>query len=204
MNGRLAILAALLCATPLTAQTTIGGRAGMTLSQFATTDEEVEPSSIAGIHFAVTASRMRGGVGIALSAGYTERGTGFTADALPGDVDFSFRLGYIDVAALGKASLGTGPYLLAGPGLSVMVSCTASVSSEGSSLSSDCGANQEDPFKILDFGVSGGAGMSFDVVDFHMVVEALYGFGILNISDVPDDSAMNRGLMIRVGADWVL
>ena len=204
MKSRLAILAALVCATPLTAQTTIGGRAGMTLSQFATADEEVEPSSIAGIHFSITASRMRGPVGIALSAGYTERGTGFTADALPEEVDFNFRLGYIELAALGKASLGTGPYLLAGPNLGLMVSCTASVSAEGSSVSADCGADQEDPFKIFDVGVSGGAGMSFDVVDFHMVVEALYGFGIFNISDVPDDSAMNRGLMIRVGADWVL
>lgn len=204
MTSRLAILAALVCATPLTAQTTIGGRAGMTLSQFATADEEVEPSSIAGIHFGITASRMRGGVGLALSAGYTERGTGFTAATLPEDVDLSFRLGYLEVGALGKASLGTGPYLLAGPTLGLMVSCSASVSAQGSSLSSDCGADQEDPFKVFDFGVSGGAGMSFDVVDFHMVVEALYGFGILNISDVPDDSAMNRGLMIRVGADWVL
>ena len=54
----------------------------MTLSSFATDDEEVDPSSIAGIHFSVTASRMRGGIGLALSAAYTERGTGFTADEL--------------------------------------------------------------------------------------------------------------------------
>lgn len=204
MKCRLAVLAALACATPLTAQTTIGGRAGMTLSQIATADEEIEPSAIAGIHVGVTASRMRGGIGLALSASYTERGTGFTADELPEDFDFNFRLAYLEVATLGKVALGTGPYLLAGPTLGLRVSCSASVSAMGRSQRIGCGENADDPFRIYDFGVTGGAGMSFDVVDFHMVVEALYGFGILNISDVADDSARNRGLVIRVGADWVL
>ena len=204
MKRRLAVLTACLCATPLAAQTSIGGRAGMTLSSFATDDEEVDPSSIAGIHFSVTASRMRGGIGLALSAAYTERGTGFTADELPDEVDFNYRLGYVEVATLGKVSLGGGPYLLAGPTLGLMVSCSVSISAQGSALSSDCDAEGQDPFKFYDFGASGGAGMSFDVIDFHMVVEALYGFGIVNISDVGDDSARNRGLIIRVGADWVL
>ena len=199
-----AILAALLCAAPLTAQTTIGGRAGMTLSRFATDDEEIQPSSIAGIHFAVSASRMRGAVGLALSVGYTERGTGFTADELPEDVNFNFRLGYLETAAFGKMALGTGPYLLAGPNVRLRVSCSGAVSARGQSQSTRCGAEGDDPFKIFDFGVAGGAGMSFDVTDFHMVVEALYGFGVVNISDVANDSARNRGLIIRVGADWVL
>ena len=204
MKCRLAVLTAVLCSTPLTAQTTIGGRAGMTLSQLATADEGVEPSAIAGIHFGITASRMRGWVGLALSAAYTERGTGFTADELPEEVDFTFRLAYVEVATLGKVAVGSGPYLLAGPTLGLRVSCSASVSLPGSSQSTKCGDDSDDPFKIFDFGAAGGAGMSFDVVDFHMVVEALYGFGILNISDIADDSAMNRGLIIRVGADWIL
>lgn len=208
MTRRLAFLATLVCTAPLAAdvaaQTTIGGRAGMTLSQFATDEEGIDPSSIAGIHFGVSYSRMRGGIGFALSAGYTERGTGFTAAELPEDVNFNFRLGYLEAAVLGKAELGTGPYLLAGPTAGFRTSCSRSVSAQGQSQSAGCAVDDEELFKALDFGVAGGAGMSFDVTDFHMVVEALYGFGLADISDAGDDTARNRGLMIRVGADWVL
>lgn len=203
MKRHLAFLAALLCAVPLTAQTTLGGRAGMTLSQFATDDEGIQPSSIAGIHFGITASRMRGGIGLALLAGYTERGTGFTADDLPEELNFNYRLGYIEAAALGKVALG-GPYLLAGPTMGLRVTCSAAVAARGQSQSTRCGADGNDPFNRFDVGLAGGAGMSFDVTDFHMVVEALYGFGLVNLSDDANNSAMNRGLILRVGADWIL
>ncbi len=176
----------------------------MTLSRVATDEEGIQPSSIAGIHFAVSASRMRGAIGLALSVGYTERGTGFTADELPEELNFNFRLGYIETAALGKVALGAGPYLLAGPNIRLRASCSRAVSARGQSQSTRCGAEEDDPFNMFDFGVAAGAGMSFDVTDFHMVVEALYGYGLVNISDDANSSARNRGLILRVGADWVL
>ena len=45
--------------------------------------------------------------------------------------------------------------------------------------------------------------MFFDVTDFHMVVEGLYGFGVLNVADSPDDAVRNRSLIVRVGVEWV-
>ena len=196
-----AVLAALVCASPLAAQSSFGARAGMTLSNFAQSEDQVEVSAIAGIHAGVTVSFTAGGVGVALAAAYSERGTGFTAEDVPDDVDLRVRLGYLEVEALGKVPLGVGPYLLAGPVLAYRTSCSTSLASQGSSVSSKCGSQGDDPFKNYDLGLSGGIGMAFDVTDFHMVVEGLYGFGMLNVAD-SDNAVRNRSLTLRVGVEW--
>lgn len=200
MKRLLPILAALLCAPPLAAQMSFGGRAGMTLTRFSTADEEVEVSSIAGMHASASVTFVRGPAGLVLSGGYSERGTGFAADVL-GDLDFRYRLAYVEAAALGKLPVGAGAYLLAGPTAGLRVSCTATVEGAVGSQSVDCADAGEDPFQKYDFGVAGGAGIAFDAIDFDMVVEVLYGYGLVNISDVGDDTARNRGLTLRVGLD---
>ena len=199
MKYRFAILAALFFATPLTAQT-IGARVGMTLSSFAASDEGGgEISSITGIHIGATASFM--GDRLVLSAAYSQRGTGLTGIDFVEGLDFQFNLAYVDVGAFAKLPLGAGPYLLVGPTLGLRVACSASLSAEGNELSSECGADEEDPFKTYDFGVLGGAGISFGLGGYDVVVEGLYSFGILNISDFPDDSVKNRGFILRAGVD---
>ena len=200
MKRLLPVLATLFFATPLAAQMSFGGRAGMTLSRFSTADDEVEVSSIAGMHASAAVTLMRGPAGLLLSGGYSERGTGFAAEGL-GDLDFRFRLAYVEVAALGKVPAAGGAYLLAGPTAGLRVSCTATVAGGLGSQSVDCDEAGDDPFRVYDFGVAGGAGFAFDAIDFHMVVEVLYGFGFVNISDVDNDTARNRGLTLRVGLD---
>ena len=77
------------------------------------------------------------------------------------------------------------------------------LAAEGVNVTADCGEGLDgDPYRTFDFGVSGGAGMSFDVGGRGVVVEALYGFGILNIVDVGDDNVRNRGFTIRAGVDF--
>lgn len=211
MNTRLsrlasgAVLATLVCAAPLAAQSSFGARAGMTLSSFAQSEDQVEVSAIAGMHVGITASFTGpAGIGVAVAVAYSERGTGFTADDVPEEIDLRVRLGYAELEALGKVPLGAGPYLLAGPSLGLRVSCATSLSSQGSSVSTECGgAEGDDPFSNYDVGLLGGIGMFFDVTDFHMVVEGLYSFGVLNVADSPDDAVRNRSLIVRVGVEWV-
>ena len=207
MKNYLAVLAALTVAAPLTAQTSFGVRAGMTLSTIAVSEEEegVEVSYLTGIHLAVTASLGGEGPGLLLSAAYAQRGASLTSD-IPGGLDFGesiealVDLAYIDVGAFGRIPIGTGPYLLVGPTLGLRIACSVSASDE----SVNCGEEgEDDPLKTFDFGVSGGAGMSFDVGGRDVVVEALYGFGILNLNDVGgDESIKNRGFTIRAGVDF--
>ena len=212
MKNFLAVAAALAFATPLVAQTSIGARAGMTLSSFSTSeeDESVEISRLAGLHLGVTASFGGEGTGILLSAAYTQRGTTLTEDVVFGDdssgepLEATLNLAYIEVGAFGRVPIGAGPYLLAGPTLGLRVACSSSFSAEGTTVSADCGeGGPDDPFKTFDFGVSGGAGVSFDMGGLGVVVEALYGFGILNLNDVGgDESIKNRGFTIRAGVDF--
>lgn len=211
MKNYLAVLAALALATPLTAQTSFGVRGGMTLSTLVASeeDDEVEVSYTTGYHFGVTASLGSGGPGLLLSAAYAQRGAALTL-GLPGldfgedsEFDLTVDLAYVDIGAMGRIPIGTGPYLLAGPTVGLRIACSTAVAGQGVNLTADCGEGMEDdPYKTFDFGVSGGAGVSFGAGGRGVVVEALYGFGILSIVDGGDDTVRNRGFTIRAGVDF--
>ncbi len=210
MKKYLAVLAALTIATPLAAQTSFGVRGGMTLSTLAASEEEeeFEVSYLTGFHLGVTASLGSGGPGLLLSAAYAQRGATLTADIPVGldsgeSFEASVNLAYIDIGAFGKIPIGTAPYLLVGPTLGLRVACSTTFSAEGVNVTADCGEGlEDDPYKTFDFGVSGGAGVCFDVGGRDVVVEALYGFGILNLIDDSDESVRNRGFTIRAGVDF--
>ena len=211
MKNYLAVLAAIAVATPLTAQTSFGVRGGMTLSTLVASeeDEEVEVSYVTGYHFGVTASLGSGGPGLLVSAAYAQRGATLSVYLpgldLGGDSEFEITadLAYVDIAAMGRIPIGTGPYLLAGPTLGLRIACSTALVGQGVSLTADCEEAMEgDPYRTFDFGVSGGAGMSFAAGGRGVVVEALYGFGILSIADAGDDTVRNRGFTIRAGVDF--
>ena len=209
MKNYLAVLAALTVATPLTAQTSFGARAGMTLSTITASEVEegfeVSYTYVTGIHLAVTASLGGEGPGLLLSAAYAQRGGSLTTDIQGGlesgeSIEATLDLAYIDIGAFGRIPIGTGPYLLVGPTLGLRIACSATVSAGGPTVTADCGeGGEDDPYKTFDFGVSGGAGMSFDLGGRGVVVEALYGLGILNVVDADDETARNRGFTIRAG-----
>ena len=192
--------AALALTTPLTAQTSVGIRAGMTLSSFATSDEQIEQSSITGTQFGVTATFMGERAGLLLSTTYTQRGAGFES----GRADFAYKLDYLEIGALGKVPFAAGLHLLAGPTLGLRAGCSVSASDpSGRTEKLRCPPfSDEDLFKSYDFGVSGGAGVSFDAGGFDLVAEAVYTLGIPNIlTEVPDFFFKNRGFAFRAGMD---
>lgn len=214
------ILAALAVATPLTAQMSFGVRGGMTLSTLAVSEDddeyfEVKYQHKSGLHVGATAAMGSGGPGALLSAAYSQRGTALALDPVsgldPGD-DFDFEgsidLAYVDIGAFGRIPIGAGPYLLVGPTLSLRVACSFTTSFQGTTETEECRDDEEDseddPVRTNDFGVSGGVGMSFDLGGRNLVVEALYGYGILNLTDDDDDDdwARNRGFTIRAGLDF--
>jgi len=210
MKMHLAVLAALAVATPLTAQTSFGVRGGMTLSTLAASeeDEEIELSYVTGFHLGITASLGGGGSGLFLSAAYAQRGSRLTV-GIPGGLDFgesleaTIDLAYVDIGAFGKIPIGTGPYLLVGPTLGLRMGCSTTLSGQGINVTTDCGEGlEDDPYKTFDLGVTGGAGISLGVGGRDMVVEALWGFGVLNLIDDDDESVSNQGLTIRAGMDF--
>ncbi len=191
-----AALAALTVANPLAAQTSFGVRGGMALSTMSATIEGLEDlpvdyGYVAGIHLGVTASLPR----LLLSASYEQRGGSAT---LLGE-QAANHLTYIDLGAFGRIPIGTAPYLLLGPTLGLNVACSWSYSDSSSDESGDCGGDGPETF---DVGVSGGAGVSFDVGGFAMVVEALYGLGIMDIDGDDDAVLRSRGITIRAGVDF--
>lgn len=212
MKNYLAVLAALALATPLTAQTSFGVRGGMTLSTLSASEEgdEIELSHVTGFHLGVTASVGSGGSGLFLSAAFAQRGSTLTTD-ITGGLDFgesleaTIDLAYVDIGAFGRIPIGTGPYLLVGPTLGLRIACSTTFSAGETNATVDCGEGlEDDPYKTFDLGVTGGAGISFGVGGRDVVVEALYGFGILNLVDDDDESVNSRGLTIRAGMDFGL
>ncbi len=206
MKTCMAALAALAVATPLAAQTSFGVRGGMTYSTLVASPDEpgVDVSYLTGIHLGIVASMGSGGPGLLLSAAYAQRGALLASDDFGQGFEATVDLAYLDVGAFGRIPIGSGPYLFAGPTLGLRLECSTTYTAEGVNVSVDCGGAEEaDPYRAFDFGVSGGAGMSFGVGGLGVVVEALYGFGILDIvdDDSAEDTVTNRGLTIRAGVD---
>ena len=208
------ILAALAVASPLSAQT-FGVRGGMTLSTLGLPEElsdYYEMRYKPGLHLGLATSLGGDGPGLFLSAAYSQRGaTGifdwsYLEPRYTETSELSIDLAYIDIAAFGRFPIGTGPYLLVGPTLSLRVACSSTVDSETEECRDVVEDPEYDPYKIYDFGFSGGAGMSFDLGGRNLVVEVLYGLGILNIVHEDrirddDDWIRNRGFTIRMGLD---
>lgn len=171
---------------------------------------KVELTYQPGFHFGAAAALGSGGPGVLLSAAYAQRGTALRSKPVSGldpgddfDLEGSIDVAYVDVGALGRFSVGGGPYLLVGPTLSLRVACSVTLTFSGTTETEECrDLEDSDPYNTYDFGVSGGAGMSFGLGGRNLVVEALYGFGILNFIDDDDDWVRNRSLTIRAGLDF--
>ena len=113
-----------------------------------------------------------------------------------GDVSFNWNLDYIELSALGKASvpLGSPPsrasvYALAGPAVAFNVQCEAGVTGVPlfGDLMVDCG--EAEAFKTIDFGVAGGIGVEMALAEkLTLSLDLLYTLGLQSIVDSGTDS----------------
>lgn len=193
------LLGALLFASPLHAQLTLGARGGTTLSTLHFTGETGSVQDAApkyGAHGAVSlAYSFSGRLGLVLEAGYTQRGAELTILDYDAYYDAIWWYDYFDFSLLGRSSLGPA-YLLAGPAASRRTACYTVISYR--STCESVGA----VFREYDYFLIGGAGVGLDTGPVTWVAEGLYNLGLLNIDNEGVTTARHRGFVVRLGVDW--
>lgn len=195
------MIAALLLATPLHAQITLGARAGTTQSTLRFTGETGNVEGAApkyGGHAAVSiAYPFSDLLGLVVEVGYTQRGAELTILDYDAYYDVIWWYDYVDISLLGRSSLGPA-YLLAGPAAARRVACYTVISHR--STCDDVGA----VFRQYDYFLVGGAGVGIDVGSVTLVAEGLYNLGLLNIDNEGITTVRHRGFVMRLGVDFRL
>lgn len=120
-------------------------------------------------------------------------------DQTSGTDEFAFKLGYIEVPILFRASFAGGsarPFVTAGPAIAFKVACSGEASSGGNSLSQDCSVNGGPNLNSTDFGVVIGAGVAYRNFTF----SARYDAGLANLEKNPPagESLKNRAWLFLV------
>lgn len=188
---------------PGTAQTAVGFRGGLTLSDISVeSDEDIDFESRTGMVVGGFAE-FRVGEDLALQLGlsYTQKG----GEAAAGEQAFGLELDYLEFPLLAVWSLptsgGLGARLMGGPVVSFEFSCDRT-GLGGLENSLDCETAGFET-SSTDFGVQLGGGVVYHVRDAaSLFVDGAYNFGLSNWrSDAPgDEVARNRTLLFTVGA----
>ncbi len=113
------------------------------------------------------------------------------------------KLAYLRVPVLLGVNLTpaarTGVRVFAGPVVGLKLSCDVSVTSGGVTVSGSCGSGT---VKSTDFGVTGGAGLTFHMPRFNINVGGRYTLGLANV--VESATVKNRGFSIGAGLSFPL
>ncbi|MBL0937542.1 MAG: PorT family protein [Gemmatimonadaceae bacterium] len=128
-------------------------------------------------------------------------------------VDFSLKIGYVEIPVLARIDLGSGswrPFITAGPTVALRTSCKLSFGSGSTNIATDCDsgdlgegeeAASEDPIKKTDFGASAGVGIAGSLMGRSVFAQLRYNQGLATIAkDAPSSvSPKNRGFAVVVG-----
>ena len=182
------------------AQTTFTFAGGLNMASVALSpDEGVSSESVTRLAIGVSAGiPMSERLGLHLGAGYSQKG--FSASGF--GVDITTEIDYLEFTALAGIPLSGGErasvHLLAGPALALKLSCQASASFMGESLSDDCG---DDGPKSMDLGLVGGARLEFGLSEkMGVSLGALYNLGLTNMDDGDgSETIKNRVLTLQAG-----
>lgn len=112
-----------------------------------------------------------------------------------------FKLGYIEIPVTALLSLGSGPYLFAGPSVAFETSCKFAFEFEGDTIKEDCDGEEEDPNRSkVDVGVVAGAGLQLPIGPGNILLEARHTWGLTNLnSGTGEDTAKNRSIAVFAG-----
>lgn len=203
---RWALPLALLIAAPLQAQTTIGVKGGINISNVDTDIQDISDLADSKTGF-VGGGFATFGLGdlFALQPELLYSQKGFKAEELGQTAELGTN--YFEIPVLLKAQFQLAmlrPAVYAGPVVSFETGCTISASG----LSVDCDA-EGDGFvdrKKSDWGAVFGANLDFFVGPVTLILDARYQLGLTNLADVPeaDESVKNRVWQIMGGVGFTL
>lgn len=196
-----------LSVAPAAAQT-IGFKVGPTFSKLdvedAGADEEPETlTSFGGGGFI-----RFGFAGLALQAevlALTKGAKTSITDPFVGEA--SLKLNYIEIPVTAMFSLGSGPYLFAGPSVAFEISCDVEFETDEADVESDCDDGDEEfQRKKTDISLHGGAGFQFPVGPGSLLLEGRYIYGLTNLndSDVAGDDSESKHRTWAVMAGYAI
>jgi Outer membrane protein beta-barrel domain len=195
------VMATLLAASPLTAQTKVGITGGFVSATLGTSDKGVPTNTSAGLAIgAALVSDIAPHFSLAPEVLYIQKGGKFTES--DGTVD-AISLDYLEIPLLVRWTLATRslPHSFAtvGPTVAFKLSCTDQVSGTDVNYSADCkDIGQNTDFKSSDIGVLVGAGIDLGPA----LLTVRYEVGLRNVSQETGLGAVslkNRALMVLVG-----
>ncbi|MXW17902.1 MAG: PorT family protein [Gemmatimonadetes bacterium] len=185
------------------AQTTVTISGGLNMASVALSEDEgVSPESVTRLAIGMSAGiPMSERLGLHLGAAYSQKG--LSANVFGADI--TTEINYLEFTALAGIPLSSGDrasvHLLAGPALAFKLSCQASASFMGESLSEDCG---DDGPKSMDLGLAGGARLEIGLsARLGVSLGALYNLGLTNMDD-GDGSGTIRSRVLTLQAGVVL
>ena len=194
--------------TPLAGQVTLAFKAGAGMSRIAFTGVELdEVNSRAGMTVGASLTvPVLSRIGIELWGAFTQRGATVAIFQLG---EISYRLNYVQLSALGKATVPVTAervslHLLAGPAVGLETSCKGTFTSalQPIVLVDECdGDRLNTPSTSLDFGVVGGVGTHFALADrVGISLDFLYTLGLRSTYDGElDRAARNRDMTVQAG-----
>ena len=200
LKALLLTVSTLVCAPALHAQD-FALKAGMAISSFEADDEfRYTESTIApfyGGHF-----RLKfGPLWLQPEVNVMTRG----GRASSGETSERVRLQYFEVAGLLVVPVTVGrlgPYAFAGPHAAVEVHCRHIIEEQGLKTNQGCEGAAESVFlrRSVDYGMTGGAGVSYPLGGGRLLLEGRYTHGMANISEDPViDRVTNRTWVLALG-----
>ena len=185
------------------AQTAFTLTGGLNMASVAVSENEgLSPESVTRLTIGVSAGiPMSESLELHLGAGYSQKG--FSASGFGAEI--ATEIDYLELTALAGMPVSVGErtslHLLAGPAVAFKLSCEASASFMGESLSEDCG---DDGPKSIDMGLAGGARIEIGLSEtMGLSLGALYNLGLLNMDD-SDDSGTIKSRVLTLQAGVVL
>ena len=187
---------------------TIGFKVGPTFSKLSfeddTSNEDEDTESLTS--FGGGGFIRLGFAGLALQAevlAFT-KGAQSTFDDGTTEAEAKFKLGYIEFPLPAMLSLGSGPYLFAGPSVAFEIGCEVEFEAEDVNVEGDCDEEDADSDRNkTDFSLHGGAGFQFPIGPGSLLIEGRYIYGLSNLNDdettEEDISGKNRTWAIMAG-----
>ncbi len=204
----LSALFAGLAASPAAGQVTLGAKVGASLSDLVFTgvkinEREARRGIVAGASLALPVS---GALGLQVEGSLVERGATLSLLQL-GDVEYA--IDYVQISALGRATLPVGGsrsflYLLAGPVIALETTCEATVTLVLQRETEKRPCDDEElntPSKPVDFALAAGAGAEVAVTGrVGLSLDIVYTYGIRSIYDGElDRTSRNRATTVQAG-----